>query len=91
MRWVFKGLDFCGVNMCEKLLKWLSGINRLKAVAIFRIVVGFIIVGYGFLLFSLIEIDGFWTKISVPSTLWALGLMFIFDGQSILRESFRTA
>lgn len=76
--------------MSEKFLRALSGIDNLKATAIFRMIVGLVIVIYGFILFSLTALDEFWTKISVPSALWALGLMFIFDGSSILREYFKS-
>ena len=74
--------------MGEKFLRVLSGIDNLKLTAIFRIIVGLVIIVYGFIMFFLIKIDTFWTKIGIPSTLWALGLMFILDGQSILREYF---
>lgn len=75
--------------MSEKILRGLSGINNLKGTAIFRYVVGIVFIVYGFVLFFLIPKEDIWTKISVPSALWALGLMFVFDGSSILREYFR--
>jgi len=77
--------------MGETILRALCGIGDLKGTAIFRMVVGFLIIVYGFIIFSLINIEDFWTKISIPSTLWALGLMFFFDGQSILREYFKNS
>jgi len=70
-------------------LRFLSGIDNLKGTAILRICIGLIIFAFGLILYFFINFENFLTRISIPSALWALGLMFIFDGQSILREYFK--
>ncbi len=75
--------------MCkrEKILRFISGTDNLKAVALTRLIIGIIFIGYGLTIFSFpIEL---WTKSSLLLAFFGLGLMFIFDGQSILREYLR--
>jgi len=69
--------------------RFVSGIDYLKGTAIFRILIGLVIVIFGVTLYSFINFENSWEKISISSALWALGLMFIFDGQTMLREYFK--
>ncbi|VVB77942.1 Uncharacterised protein [uncultured archaeon] len=74
--------------MSEKFLRALSGIDNLKGVFLGRVIIGMVLSGYGFLIFFLNSISDQWTRISLASAFWGLGLMFILDGQATLREYF---
>ena len=70
----------------EKILRKLSGIDDLLWTSLFRLIIGIAFLAYGFLTLWLVQ--DFWFKISTMLAFCALGLMFILDGQSILREYF---
>ena len=73
--------------MNEKFLKKLSGIENMKGIFFVRFIIGIFSIFYGFLILSL-HMDNGWTKISISLAFFGFGLMFILDGQSILREYF---
>lgn len=73
--------------MNEKIFRKLSGIDNLKGISLGRLIIGIIFIVYGFLILYL-HIDDIWIKISIALAFWGLGLMFILDGQSVLREYF---
>lgn len=72
----------------ENILRKFSGVNHLKSTLIFRFIIGLVFVIYGFFIFYLTNIEDIWVKTSVSLAFWGLGLMFILDCQSILREYF---
>ena len=76
--------------MKEKIIRKLSGIENLLGIAKGRIIIGIIFIIYGIIFLSINSIDNLWVKISISLAFFGLGFMFIFDGQSILREYFRT-
>jgi len=74
--------------MKEEFLKEISGINNLKRVSLGRIIIGLVLVIYGVIVLS-IPFDDPWTKITIAFVFFGLGLAFLLDGQSVLREYFR--
>ncbi len=72
----------------EGFLRKLSGINNLKGISLSRFIIGLVLVFYGFGIFFLNSIGDIWLRISLATAFWGLGLMFILEGQSILREHF---
>lgn len=72
----------------ENILKKFSGVNNLKAVFFGRSIIGLAFIFYGLLTLTSISIEDVWTKWSIALAFFGLGLMFILDGQSILREYF---
>lgn len=70
----------------EKCITFLSGINNLRGLALGRFILGIVFLIYGVIFYDLSKIGEFWTKLSLCIALWGLGLMFILDGQNILRE-----
>lgn len=72
----------------ENILKKFSGVNNLKAVFFGRFFIGITFIFYGILVLKFISIEDVWTKWSIALAFFGLGLMFILDGQSILREYF---
>ena len=72
--------------MDEKFLKKLSGIDNLLSIFKCRVIIGSIFVVYG-LLVLFVSMD-IWIKISIMLAFFGLGMMFILDGQSILRQYF---
>lgn len=72
----------------ENLLKKFSGINNLKAVFWGRLFIGLVFLIYGVLILNFISIEDIWTKWSIALAFLGLGLTFILDGQSALREYF---
>jgi len=73
----------------EKFLRGLSGIDYLKHFSLIRIIFGLFLVGYGFGIYFLGNINEFSWRLSISSVFWTLGIMFILDGQTMLREYFR--
>ena len=73
--------------MKEKFLRALSGVDNLKGIFWGRVTIGFFLIIYGFAIFSLNSIEQ-WTKISLAVAFWGIGLSFVFEGQSALREYF---
>lgn len=63
-----------------KILRHISGIDNPKGTFYGRLIIGCLFVVYGLLVF--------WTNLSLAIAFFALGLTFILDGQSILREYF---
>lgn len=69
--------------------KMISGIDNLLVVARFRFIIGFVFFIWGILIIIFNEVDLF-SRISLAVAFFALGFNFVFDGQSILREYFRS-
>ncbi len=75
----------------ENFLRKISGIDNLKGIFWSRFIIGLIFIIYGVLILKQISISNEdMTKISITLAFFGLGLMFILDGQSILREYFTT-
>mgnify|MGYP001620046375 CR=1 FL=1 len=75
--------------MKEKMLRRLSGIDNLLRIAKGRFIIGIIFIIYGVIILLADSINDFWIKISIAVAFFGLGLTFVLDGQSILREYFR--
>lgn len=74
--------------MSEEILKKLFCMNKPLAVFWGRFIIGIVLAIYGFLIFFLNSIEDQWARISIALAFWSLGLMFIFDGRTILKEYF---
>ncbi len=74
--------------MNDYILKKLFGIENPLGVFWGRLIIGIVLSVYGFLIFFLNSIEDQWTRISIAMAFLGLGLMFIFDGRTILKEYF---
>ncbi len=75
--------------MNKNFLRKLSGIENLRGIFNGRFIIGLVFIIYGILIFCFNSIENFWVKVSITLAFFGLGLMFILEGQSILREYFR--
>lgn len=75
--------------MSENFLRWISGIDNLKGVFLWRVIIGFSFILYTILIIAFPAIEDLWTRWSIALAFLGLGLMFILDGQSTLKEYFR--
>ncbi|MGV8142168.1 MAG: hypothetical protein ACP5NS_00860 [Candidatus Pacearchaeota archaeon] len=73
----------------EKILRRLSGVDNLISMFWCRILIGILFIFYGLIIFfNLTNVLDFWTKISIAIAFFGLGLTFLIDGQSLLRDYF---
>jgi len=74
----------------NSFLRKLFGIDNPLGVFYGRLIIGLVLASYGFLIFFLNSIENQWTRISIAMAFWSMGLMFIFDARTILKEYYET-
>lgn len=74
--------------MSDRFLRIISGVDHLKATFWGKIGIGTLFIIYGVVILWLVHFEDIWLKISIVLAFFGLGLTFVLDGQSILREYF---